>query len=146
MYFNLRTVSRCGESYGEWSLRASLATCRGTSTDPSSVQQPCIGIVMLDLIRQHLRIAHWVESQERLSKARGERCLRLSNTVFGTRHLRRIARYEMKHRLLGVEFRDWWENSSCIAGQEDNVGWMIVRNTGDLGILDIFNGVRTAHY
>ena len=51
-------------------LRATLATSGSASSNPSSVQQPGISLVVLNLVGQHLSISHWVQSQERLSEAR----------------------------------------------------------------------------
>jgi len=66
--------------------RTSLATCCGSRTwhllaqtsklgeelqltNPTRVKQPGIRTVLSNLLRQHLSIAHWMESEERLSKA-----------------------------------------------------------------------------
>lgn len=80
-------------------LRATLPTAGSASSDPASVQQPSIGLVLLNLVSQHLCVSHGVQSQEWLGKARGESGLRLSNTIFGTGHLRRVARDEVEHGL-----------------------------------------------
>lgn len=50
----------------------------------------------------------------------------------------------MEHCLFRIEFGDWWQDTSCIAGQENDVGWVIVRYTRDLGVLDELDGIRTA--
>ena len=52
--------------------RATLAASGGASTDPAGVQQPSVGLVLLDLVSEHLGVAHGVQSQERLSEARRE--------------------------------------------------------------------------
>lgn len=87
---------------------ASLSSGGSASTDPASVEQPCVGVVVRDLVGKHLCVPHGMQSQERLSKARRKGCLRLSDTILGTSHLGGVARDEMEHGLVGVKFRDWW--------------------------------------
>lgn len=55
--------------------------------------------MVLDLVGQHLGIAHRMQSQERLSEARRECGLWLGDTIFGTGHLRGISRDKMEHSL-----------------------------------------------
>jgi len=43
--------------------------------------------------------------------------------------------------LLGVELGDGRENTASIASQENDVGWVAVGDTGNLGVLDELNGV-----
>ena len=49
--------------------RATLATLEGTGTNPAGVEQPGVGVVVLDLVSQHLGVAHGVKGQEGLGKA-----------------------------------------------------------------------------
>lgn len=49
--------------------RATLAAGGSTRTDPAGVEEPSVGLVFLDLFREHACIAHWVEGQERLGEA-----------------------------------------------------------------------------
>jgi hypothetical protein len=55
-----------GASVLQWTA---LATGSGTSTDPAGVKEPGVGLVVLDLLGQHLGVAHWVESEEGLGEA-----------------------------------------------------------------------------
>lgn len=58
-----------GPGGGLGDLRATLASGGGASTNPAGVQQPCVRLVMRDLVRQHLGVTHGVESQEWLCEA-----------------------------------------------------------------------------
>lgn len=86
--------------------RAPLAPVHVARTDPPRVQQPRVGLVVLDLVRQHLGVPHRVQRQERLREARRERRLRLRHPVLRARHLGRVARDEVEHGLRAVELRD----------------------------------------
>jgi len=77
-----------------------------------------------------------MQNQERLAKASRERGLGFSDTVFGTSHLGGVTRDEMVHDLVTVEFGDRREDTAGIASQENNVGWVVIRDTGDLGVGD----------
>ena len=48
---------------------AALAAGGSAGTDPAGVEQPRIGAVLLDLLREHLGIAHGVQRQEGLGEA-----------------------------------------------------------------------------
>jgi hypothetical protein len=98
-------------------LRTTLAAAGSTSTYPASVQQPGIGRVLLNLLCQHLGVTHGVESQEGLGEAGRESGLGLGNTIFSTSHLGGISGDEVEHGLCGVQFRDWWENTSSVTSQ-----------------------------
>lgn len=50
--------------------RAAFAALSETGTDPTGVEEPGVGTVMLNLVREHLGVAHGVESKEGLSEAR----------------------------------------------------------------------------
>ena len=77
-----------------------------------------------------------MQNQERLAKASRERGLGFSDTVFGTSHLGGVTRDEMVHDLVTVEFGDRREDTAGIASQENNVGWVVIRDTGYLGVGD----------
>lgn len=47
----------------------------------------------------------------------------------------------MEHGLFAGEFADWWENTTSIAGKKDNVGWVVVGDAGNQGILNILNRI-----
>lgn len=47
----------------------------------------------------------------------------------------------MEHGLLGVELGDWWEDTASIAGEEDDVGGVVIADTWDLGVLDVLDWV-----
>lgn len=127
-----------GTSVLQW---ATLATGGGTSTNPAGVQQPSVSLVMLNLVGKHLSIAHGVESQEWLGKAGGEGCLWLGDANFGSGHLGGITRDEVEHSLGGVELRDGWEDTAGIAGEKDDVRWVVGGQARNLGVLDVLNGV-----
>lgn len=46
--------------------------------------------------------------------------------------------------LFGSEARDGWENTEGVAGEHDDVGWLSVGDTRDLGVLDVFNRVSAS--
>lgn len=127
-----------GASVLEW---ATLAAGGSTSTDPASVEQPGIGIVLLDLLRQHPRVAHGVKSQEGLSEARGEGGLGLSHTLLGTGHLGGITRDEVVHGLLGSELGDGRQDTTGVAGEEDDVLGVLAADARNLGVLNVLDGV-----
>ena len=100
--------------------------------------------MLLDLLREHLGIAHGVESQERLGEAGREGGLRLRDTLLGTSHLGGVAGDEVVHGLLGVELGDRRQHTTGIACQKNNVLGMFRRDAGDLGVLDVLDGVGAA--
>lgn len=121
--------------------RATLAAGGGAGSDPTGVEEPCVGLVLLDLLGQHLCVAHGVEGKEGLSEARGEGGLGLGDTVFGAGHLGGVTGDEVEHGLLGVELGDWWENTTSITGEEDDVSGVAGGDARNLGILNVLNGV-----
>ena len=50
----------------------------------------------------------------------------------------------MEHGLCGVELGNWWEDTTSITSQKDNVAGVVCRQAGDLGVLDVLNGVGTS--
>lgn len=122
----------------EW---AALATLSDTGTDPSGVEEPGVGLVSLHLLGEHLCVAHWVKSQEWLSEAGREGGLWLGDTFLGSSHLGGVARDEVEHGLGGVELGDWRENPASVASEENDVLGVSVRNTWNLGVVDILNWV-----
>lgn len=124
----------------EW---AALAASGDTGTDPSGVEQPGVGLVSLDLLGEHLGVAHWVEGKEGLGEAGREGGLWLGDTLLGSGHLGGVSGDEVEHGLSGVELGDWWENTTSVAGEENNVLWVSVRNTRNLSVVDVLNWVGT---
>ena len=98
-----------------------LAACGGTSTDPAGVEEPGIGAVLLNLLREHLGVAHGVECEEGLSEARREGSLGLGDTLLRTGHLGGVTGDEVVHGLLGAELGDGRKNTAGVAGKEDDV-------------------------
>lgn len=47
----------------------------------------------------------------------------------------------MKHSLVSGELRYRREYATCIAGQENDIGWVVVGDAGDLGVLDVLDRV-----
>ena len=97
--------------------RAPLAAGRRAGADPARVEEPRVGLVVLDLVRQHAGVAHGVQRQEGLAEARGEGRLGFGHAVLGTRHLGRVARDEVEHGLAAVELRDGGEDAASVAGE-----------------------------
>jgi len=77
--------------------------------------------VLLNLFREHLGVAHGVESEERLREARREGSLGLGDTLLGTGHLGSVTGDEVVHGLLGAELGDGRKDTAGVAGEEDNV-------------------------
>ena len=50
----------------------------------------------------------------------------------------------MKHGLIGIELRYWGQYATGIAGEEDDIGRVVVGDAGDLGIFDVLDGVSAA--
>lgn len=124
--------------------RAALAALGETGADPAGVEQPGVGLVVLDAVCQHAGILHGVQSQEGLGKARGEGGLGLGDTVLGTSHLGGVAGDEVEHGLGAIELGDGRQDTAGVAGQEDNVGGHVGRQARDLGVLDVLDGVSAA--
>jgi len=124
--------------------RATLAVVLDTSTGPAGVEEPGVGVVRCDLLRKHGGVLHGVESQEGLGEARGEGCLGLGDTLFGTGHLGGVTRDEVVHGLLGAELGDGREDTTGVACKENDVGRVAAGNARDLGVLDVLNGVCAA--
>lgn len=124
--------------------RATLATGGSTGTNPAGVEQPGVSLVLGDLVGQHAGVTHGVQSQERLSKARGEGSLGLGHPVLGAGHLGGVARDEVEHGLLGGELGDRGQHATGVAGQQDDVGRVVVGAAGDLGVVDELDRVRAA--
>jgi len=47
----------------------------------------------------------------------------------------------MEHSLGGVEFRDRWEDTTSITSEENDVSWVVIRHTWNLGVVDVFDWV-----
>lgn len=124
--------------------RATLTTGGSASTNPTGVEQPGVGLVLRDLVRQHAGVAHGVQGQEGLGEAGGEGSLGLGDTVLSTSHLRGVTRDEVEHGLLGGELGDRGKDTTGVAGEEDDVRGVLVGQAGDLGVLNVLNGVSTA--
>ena len=124
--------------------RATLAVVLDTSTGPAGVEEPGVGVVRCDLLRKHGGVLHGVESQEGLSEARGEGGLGLGDTLFGTRHLGGVTRDEVVHGLFGAELGDGRENTTGVACEENDVGGVVAGDAGNLGVLDVLDGVCAA--
>jgi hypothetical protein len=124
--------------------RATLAVVLDTSTGPAGVEEPGVGVVRGDLLRKHGGVLHGVESQEGLGEARGEGGLGLGDTLFGTGHLGGVTRDKVVHGLLGAELGDGREDTTGVACEEDDVGRVAAGNAGDLGVLDVLDGVCAA--
>jgi hypothetical protein len=97
--------------------------------------------VLLDLLREHLGVAHGVKSKEGLSEAGRKGSLGLGDTLLSTSHLGGVTRDEVVHGLLGAELGDRWKDTTSIAGQQDDVFGVVVGDTWDLGVLDVLDGV-----
>lgn len=121
--------------------RATLAASGGTGANPAGVQEPGVDLVLLDLLGQHVGVAHGVKSQEGLSEARREGSLGLSDTILSTGHLGGVTRDEVEHGLLGGELGDGGQDTAGITGEQDDVGGVVVGDAGNLGVLDVLNGV-----
>eukprot|EP00955_Chlamydomonas_euryale_P023811 250757-Chlamydomonas_euryale.AAC.21 len=65
-----------------------LAKHTSVQTHPSSVEQPHVDLVLLHLLRQHLRVLHGVPHQEHAAKAGTECGLRLRHAHLGAGDLR----------------------------------------------------------
>jgi hypothetical protein len=47
----------------------------------------------------------------------------------------------MEHSLFSIQLADRWKNTPSIAGKKDDVAWVICGNAGNLGVLNVLNGV-----
>jgi len=121
--------------------RAALATGGGTSSDPTGVEQPGVDLVLLHLLGKHGGVLHWVKGEERLGEAGREGGLWLSDTYLGTGHLGGVTGDEVEHGLLWAELGDWWKNTTSVAGEENDVGWVAIGDARNLGVLNVLDWV-----
>ena len=121
--------------------RATLAVVLDTSTGPAGVEEPGVGVVRGNLLREHGGVLHGVESQEGLGEARGESGLGLGDTLLGTGHLGGVTGDEVVHGLGGGELGDGGKDTTGVACEEDDVLRVAVGNARDLGVLDVLDGV-----
>ncbi len=121
--------------------RASLSTRRRPGADPARVEEPCVRLVMRYLIGKHARVAHRVKCQEGLGETGREGCLGFGDAVFGPGHFGGVARDEVEHGLLARQFGDGRQDTTGITGEKDDVRRVVLGETGDLGIGDVFDGV-----
>ncbi len=108
------------------------------SVDPSGVDEPNIGLVLLDLLLKHFCIDIWMSDQEGLTETsregRGDSVLTGNNSG----HLGSVATDEVVHSLGAVKLGDWRKDTVCIRGQEDDVLWM----TSDCRDLSVRNELK----
>ena len=104
-------------------------------------KQPGIGLVVLNLVSQHLSVSHGVQGQEGLGEARGKGCLGLSDTIFGTSHLGGVAGDEVEHSLGCVELGDGWQDTASVAGEKDDIGGVVGRHARNLGVVNVLDRV-----
>jgi hypothetical protein len=123
---------------------ASLAASGGSGTDPAGVEEPGVGVVLLDLLGEHLGVAHGVQGEEGLGEAGGEGGLGLGDTLLGTGHLGSVSGDEVVHGLRGVQLGDRGKDTAGVAGEEDNVLGVLVGNAGNLGVLNVLDRVGAA--
>lgn len=50
----------------------------------------------------------------------------------------------MEHSLCRVELRNGWKDTTSIASKQDDVGWVVLRDARNLGVVDVLNGVGTS--
>lgn len=130
-----------GTSVLQW---ATLTASGGASANPAGVEQPGVSLVFGDLVGQHAGVAHGVQSQEGLSEARREGSLGLRNTILSTSHLGGVSGDEVEHGLLSGELGDRGEDTTGVAGKQDDVGGVLLADAGDEGVVDVLNGVGAA--
>lgn len=146
LVFNLGEFARVhgienGARILQW---ATLAALGSTSANPTGVEQPGIGLVRLNLVCQHLGVAHGVQSQEGLGEARGEGSLGLKDSVLGASHFGGIAGDEVEHDLLAGELRDRRQHTPRVAGEQDDVARVVRGKARNLSVLDVLDGVGAA--
>ena len=95
--------------------RAAFPARGGAGADPARVEQPRVRLVLVDFVREHARVAHRVQGEERLGEARGKRGLGLGDAVLGAGHLGRVAGDEVEHGLLGRKLADGGQDTTGVA-------------------------------
>ena len=123
---------------------AALAAGGSAGTDPARVEQPGVGLVVGDFVGEHGGVAHGVQGQEGLGEARGEGGLGLGDAVLGAGHLGGVAADEVEHGLGGAELGNGRQHAAGVAGEEDDVGGVVRREAGDLGVINVLDGVGAA--
>jgi hypothetical protein len=145
LVLNLSKLSRVDSVQDSTSVleRTTLSSSRHGLSGPSSVDEPGIGSVLLDLLGQHLGVAHGVKSQEGLSETCGEGGGGLGNSLLGTGHLGGVSGDEVVGDGLGGELGDGGKDTGGIASKKDKVLGVVVGDTGDLDVGDVLDGVST---
>lgn len=123
--------------------RATLTASGGASTNPTGVEEPGVSLVLGNLVREHAGVAHGVQSEEGLGEAGGEGGLGFCYTVLSAGHLGGVTRDEVEHGLLSGELGDRGQDTTSVAGEEDDVCGVVVGQAGNLGVLDVLDGVGT---
>lgn len=101
---------------------APLAALAVAGADPAGVEEPGVGLVLVDLVGKHLGVSHGVEGKEGLGEAAGEGGLGLGDAVLGAGHLGGISGDEVEHGLGTVQLGDGGQDTTGVAREEDDVG------------------------
>ncbi len=81
-----------------------------------------------------------------MGEAGGEGGLGFRDPDFSTGHFGGVAADEVVHGLFGGEFGDWRQNAAGVAGEENDVGGVVVRDARDFGVFNVFDWVGTVWY
>lgn len=80
------------------------------AASPSSVDEPNISVMLLDLFIKEVCVNLRLERKESLSETSGESRGGLFYSLFSTCHLGSVSRVEVIDCLLGSKFGDGWED------------------------------------
>jgi hypothetical protein len=132
---------------------------------PARVDQPAVDVVLRHPLREHLCVPAWVQDDERCGIAGGEGRDRLEHAVFcagcfpvmGMERVSwRESDWEKESDLRGVSSQEvvlglFWgklahgrKDTKRVTGQHDDIARLAVDYTGNLGIRNVLDRVRTA--
>lgn len=110
------------------------------SADPTGVDKPDLGAVLLALLSKHLGVLVRVQRQESLAEAGRESGNGLSDTHLGTGDLGGVTRDEVVHGLLRSQTGDGRNDTSGIASEEDDI-LGVATDGRHLHVIDVSQGV-----
>ena len=93
----------------------------GTSSNPSSIDEPALGIILTDLLRKKVSVDTRMTRHEWGSEAGREGRLWLGHAYLSACDLSCVTGHEVVGCLLWTEFGEWWQHTEGIASQEHDI-------------------------
>lgn len=113
-----------------------------SATNPASVHEPDIHIVVMDLVSEHLGVLCGMPDEEGLPEAGREGGGGLAYALLSASNLGGVSADKVVHGLSSRQLANRREDTKGIAGQKDNV-LRVPGNTRDTGVGDVLDGIGT---